>query len=546
MACSRGWQKAGLLLLAIMGFAGGGPAAGDETLHDRIAALQAAGSVQVQDVTLVARDVLPEFYARRDFQPVWTDSRRVDGLLEAFAAAEADGLDPEDYFLTRLREMRPQERAGPPSADFDLLSTEALIRFAYHQRFGKVNPETMDPDWNFAREFAPGADPVALFEALVAAPAPAAELAQKIPRGPWYRRLQQALSRYRAIAAAGGWPVVPDGPTLHAGDRDARVPVLRQRLIASEDLQAGASAGYAEMFDEPLADALRHFQSRHALAVDGVLGATTLAAINVPVSHRIDQLRMSLERARWVLESVPSDFVIVNIAGFQIGVVKSGGPIWSSRVVVGRDARQTPVFRGDMTYLVLNPTWTVPPTILRNDVLPKVKKDLGYLRRENIKVLDRNGRAVDPASVDWGSYSRGVPFILRQDPGPANSLGRIKFMFPNPHSVYLHDTPSKQLFDKPERTFSSGCIRVEDPLRLAELLLDDPAWTRAALEEAIATGKTRTVRLSTSMPVLILYWTATADADGTVRFFRDVYGRDPRLLRALDGEVRIELPELLP
>lgn len=529
------------LVLALAGSAGLADSATD-TIRERIASLQAAGRVEVQGITIGTADVLPEFYARRQFAPSWTDLRRIDTLLEAFAAAGDDGLDPEDYFLSRLRELRAVPGASESSGDLDLLLTEALVRFAYHLRFGKVNPETMDPNWNFAREFAAGTDPVELFSSIVAADSPPAALARAIPRGPWYRQLQQALAHYRALEARGGWPEIPEGPTLRPGERDARVPRLRERLAISGDLETGSSSADAEIYDDALSGALRRFQGRHALAADGVLGKGTLAALNVPVGHRIDQLRMSLERARWVSASVPADFVAVNIASFQAGVVRGGQLVWSSRVVVGRDARQTPIFRGDMTYLVLNPTWTVPPTILRKDILPKIRKDVGYLRRENIRVLDPGGREVDPATVNWTAHAKGAPYTFRQDPGPANSLGRIKFMFPNEHSVYLHDTPAKQLFEKPERTFSSGCIRVEDPLRLAELVLDDPAWTRAALEEAIATGETRTVRLRRPMPVLLLYWTALADADGTARFFRDVYGRDEALLATLNGPVRVDLP----
>jgi murein L,D-transpeptidase YcbB/YkuD len=232
----------------------------------------------------------------------------------------------------------------------------------------------------------------------------------------------------------------------------------------------------------------------------------------------------------------------VNVAGFRVAMVRDNRLVWTSRVVVGRAARQTPIFRDSMTYIELNPTWTVPPTILREDVLPKLKRDPGYLARENISVIDRSGRRIDPQTVNWKAYGRSVPYTLRQEPGPDNSLGRVKLMFPNEHAVYLHDTPAKALFDKPERSFSSGCIRVEDPLALAALVLNDPAWTKASLEAAIATNKTRRINLKQPVPVLLVYLTAVADPDGTTRFFRDVYDRDPALLRALNGAVKIELP----
>lgn len=210
--------------------------------------------------------------------------------------------------------------------------------------------------------------------------------------------------------------------------------------------------------------------------------------------------------------------------------------------MVGRLLRQTPVFRGSMTYLELNPTWTVPPTILREDILPRVRRDPGYLAAENITLLDREGRPVDPYSVDWPNL-RAVPYTFRQEPGPRNALGEVKFMFPNEHFVFIHDTPSRELFRRADRLISSGCIRIEDPLSLAEILLGNPGrWNEQTLKAAIATGRTQQVRLPEPWPVLILYWTAEPDHDGGVRFLRDVYNRDARVLAALDGDVTIELP----
>ena len=335
---------------------------------------------------------------------------------------------------------------------------------------------------------------------------------------------------------------MPTGPALKPGGADPRVSPLRERLGITGDLVA-RGAGSGDFYDADLERAVRRFQDRHALSVDGVIGRQTLAALNVPLQARIDQLRLSLERARWVLESVVPRYVAVNIAGFRAAMVREGNVVWTARVVVGRAYRQTPVFRGEMQYLVLNPTWTVPPGILRNDTLPKVKQDPAYLRRENIRVIDREGRWIDPLSVNWRAYGGSVPYTLRQDPGANNALGRIKFVFPNPHAVYLHDTPARNLFEQPERTFSSGCIRVEDPFRLAELLLDDPKWTRQTLQHAVDAGNTQVVRLE-PVPVFILYFTASVDPDGTLRFYKDVYQRDAGLLAALNGEVRIDLPSL--
>jgi L,D-transpeptidase YcbB len=256
----------------------------------------------------------------------------------------------------------------------------------------------------------------------------------------------------------------------------------------------------------------------------------------VPVHARIRQVRINLERARWVTHDLADTFVAVNIAGAIAYYVRGGDVVFETRVVVGSTSTRTPVFSAPLRYIDLNPTWTVPPGIV-GEVLVSIRRDPGYLQRNGMRVLDRSGRALEPTRIDFSRYTaRTFPYVFRQDPGPANALGRIKFMFPNPHNVYLHDTPARQLFDLEERLFSHGCIRVRDPLRLAELLLADTgAWSHVALEAAIATGRTRTITLPRPVPVLVLYWTASADLHGELHFYRDVYGRDAAVLAALDG-----------
>ena len=211
--------------------------------------------------------------------------------------------------------------------------------------------------------------------------------------------------------------------------------------------------------------------------------------------------------------------------------------------MVGKTYRKTPVFRGDIAYMEFNPTWTIPPTILRQDTLPAIKRDPGYLARKNIRVIDRNGKFVDPATVDWQQYTRGLPYTLRQDPGPKNALGTVKFIFPNEHFVFLHDTPSLELFDRPERAFSSGCIRVENPLKLAELLLNNPQqYPRSRLEAIIKSRKTQRINLEPKIPVVIMYLTAGLNSSGGLMFLKDIYDRDQKVLDALDGPVVIDLP----
>ncbi len=317
---------------------------------------------------------------------------------------------------------------------------------------------------------------------------------------------------------------------------------MRRRLVVTGDLPPGSDLE-SDRYDEILEIAVKAFQGRHGLDADGIAGAKTFEALNVPVQTRINQLRMSLERLRWVDQDVSDDFVAVNIPDYRVFLLRDREIVWSARAQVGKPYRATPIFRGDIQYLELNPTWTVPPGILRNDILPRLKQDPGYVVNKNISVIDRDGRKVDPFSVDWSKYSRGVPYTLRQEPGPNNALGRIKFIFPNEHFVFLHDTPSRSLFDRSERAFSSGCIRIDKPLELAELLLRDPdKWSQEDLQGVLDSRRTQRVNLKPREPVLILYLTASLDLDGSIRFAKDIYGRDAELLAALNGPVRLQPP----
>jgi murein L,D-transpeptidase YcbB/YkuD len=326
---------------------------------------------------------------------------------------------------------------------------------------------------------------------------------------------------------------------------DRRVVALRARLAASPDSvrassPPGSPADLPTRYDDALADAVRAFQRRHGLLVDAAVGPRTLAALNEPIAARIDALRVNLERLRWVFRDLSEEFVAVNIAAFRAVYVADGELRWHARAIVGRPYRQTPVFRDAITYLELNPTWTVPPTILRKDILPRLREDPAYLAAKHLRVIDPNGGPVDSATIDWRSVRAGTfPYLLRQDPGPHNALGRIKFMFPNRHAVYLHDTPARDLFARAERVFSSGCIRIDKPLDLAVALLDEPTrWDRAALQAAIDSGRTQRLRLPRPVPIMLLYLTAYADENGTINFRHDVYGRDAAVLAALDGPLR--------
>lgn len=500
----------------------------------------------INGVEILTQAIILEIYRENGFKPYWTEDRDIRELLDLIEAAPDHGLLPGDYNLSQLRRIWSGRKRNPAAGSApgdDILLTESMLRYGYHRRFGKIKASSMDPNINFKREAFRNQPPGKTLYEILSAPSLQPFIDMAAPSGPYYQRLQHLLAHYRGLADAGGWRTVPAGPTLREGDAGPRVARIRARLAVSGDLGATADRE-SEKFDKELAWAVKAFQTRHGLEADGIVGKQTISAMNVPVEERIDQLRVSLERLRWVKQEDTGTLVAVNIAAYRAFFFRDGELEWVTRAMVGKTYRRTPVFRGDMTYLEFNPTWTIPPGILRNDTLPAIKRDPNYLASKNIRVIDRNGKFVDPQTVDWNRYSKGVPYTLRQDPGPNNSLGTVKFIFPNEHFVFLHDTPHRELFDRPERAFSSGCIRIEDPLKLAELILDDPGrYSRSDLEAVVASRKTQRIVLDESMPVLITYLTASLDMNGNAMFFKDIYGRDRRVLAALNGPVVIDPPK---
>jgi murein L,D-transpeptidase YcbB/YkuD len=496
---------------------------------------RAAGgeALAIEGSAIASQILLPHFYERRHFAAAWSDPTDVDALLEAIRGSESHGLDPADYHLAALESLRPRAAGDPErTAGFDLLSTDALFRLAYHLEFGKVDAKSFDADWNFVHPFPE--DPIAALQGALEAHRVREAVDERAPQTWIYERMRSSLAELRRIAAAGGFPRVPDGPMLRGGDSGPPVAAVRARL-AAEGALAPSEGAADEAFDERLGEALRRFQARNGLDADGTVGARTLAELNVAAAARVDQLRVNLERARWVLHDLPTRFVFVNVPSFEVFYFDDRKVVWRARAQVGREGRRTPIFRAEMKYLVVNPTWTVPSGILAKDILSSGANAGSVVKRKGLRVLDASGREVDPDSVSWGRYSaRNFPYQLRQDPGPKNALGRIKFMFPNPYQVYLHDTPSIDKFEASDRALSSGCIRVEDPFGLADALLrGSDGWTRERLDAVVSSEETTTVWLPEPVPVLLLYWTALPTPEGEMRWFRDLYQRDPKVLAGL-------------
>lgn len=530
---------------------------------------------------------LIEFYQQRSFRPVWTE-KSLTQLIRNIETLESDGLNPQDYSLSHLRTALPivgmrNKDAIPLRVNDELRATGNYLAAIFHLHYGKVDHETQQAKWQF--NLFQLTDVFGESLTLAVEKFQLDSLFQKSrPNNSDYQEWSEGLRLYKHYAIAGGWPSLTNSSTLKPCMFDAQVAVLRNRLritgeytdplpeetlngalnslnaclaiypasssssssstaiSSSESLSSASSThsqssssssslSYDEFFDPRLVDAVKQFQSNHYLEIDGNVGSATKAALNISVQERIDQIRVNLDRARSLLRKLPSDLVLVDLAGFKITYYKDAKSIWESRVQVGMPYRATPLFRSDIHYLTLNPTWTVPPTILRKDVLPKIRKDIEFLNTNNIHVFDSEGTELDPSTVNW--YAPGN-ITLRQDAGNDAALGKAVIRFPNHLSIYLHDTPYQRLFKRSQRAFSSGCIRVEKILELVELLLKEtPGFNQREVDNIIQTGKTRNISLAKRIPVMLAYWTIEFK-DNQLRFKPDIYLRDRIALKALN------------
>ncbi len=531
------------VFMALFLFVASAQAESAQFLKKHLAQIQQQSDYSIGGEVFIGHKLLYEIYSKNQFRLLWHRPDSVKQLFAAIQASSLEGLTPDDYHLKQLRKLQEQRGSGMDyptlAANFDLLLTDGLIRLAYDKSFGKVDPKYLHSEWNLPEKTI-RKDPALAIETAIVSGTVAKTLAALSPVSPIYENLKKALARYRFIAGQGGWPVIPSGPVLKVGSEGGRVSMLRERLFRSGDLSVADRT--SPVFDASLKQAVSRFQQHHYLEEDGVVGKQTLAELNTTAEEKVDQIRVNLERARWILRDIPPTVILVDIAGYTLNYYLDHNLIWKTQVVVGQPYHMTPTFGAEIKYLVINPTWTIPRSIIGRETLPRVQKDPQYLSDHNLRVLDYKGNSIDTAGINWQEYTgKSFPYLIRQDPGPQNALGRIKFMFPNKHAIYLHDTPSRGLFARDKRAFSHGCIRVNDPLTLGELLLanDGQDWSRERIEEVITGRKITTIRLQTPVPVLLLYWTVNITEDNKVLFKQDIYGRDKQLLEALDGTFRV-------
>ena len=463
-----------------------------------------------------SKQLLQGFYLGQNDQLVWTDNQRLSALQSALAQLADDGLDPGNYKLPSTRDLCA-----------DIETSQQYLQALQDLHYGRLPQAKFEPVWHASEV------PQDRQARILALAGPGLNdipraFDQARPQGEMYQNLRRVYARQR-LQPLPQWQPLASGPLLRPGMQDARVPELAKRLF-SEGYLNHLPASVDHTYTNELAAAVKSFQLDHSLQADGVIGAGTLKELNITPRERLEQLRINHERFRWIAQDFEPDSLLVNVPAAQLTVYQNGLPVWQTRTQVGRAERQTPLLKSRVNRLTLNPTWTIPPTIFREDKLPQIRRDPSFLSRQDLQIVDSNGQPLAAQDIDW---DRPGNILLRQGAGPRNPLGRIAIRFPNPFSVYLHDTPSQALFSKGPRAFSSGCVRVESVFQLRDLLVT-PA-EKARTEELLSTGLTHEFRLSRPVPILMTYWTAQASKDGKVTYAPDIYNHDPALIGALAG-----------
>ncbi|MBC7447248.1 MAG: L,D-transpeptidase family protein [Hymenobacteraceae bacterium] len=497
-----------------------------------------------------------QFYRERTGRLAWFRQGEIvpqaDKLLEKVADAKSEGLDPATYRPLTMdvqKKFAALRAAKKGEADPNLIrQTDLALSALYFAYAGDFYKGTVDPHINESVDWSVKRNKIKLYRALQTilqereSTYPYYEFGSLHPE---YDRLRHALSQYRALQKRGGWSTVPAIRKLEPGQTDSvAVPALRRRLLPSAGATAAVGAGttrsasQSALYDPQLVGAVKAFQDRHGLRPDGIVGMGTVEALNVPVDARIDQLLLNMERWRWIPKKLGDRYVLVNIPEYKLHMVDGGREVFDMRVIVGKELKATPIFSDKMEHIVLAPYWGLPVSIVEEEIKPAMLRNPNFIEAEDMELLEGYGakaRPVPASSVDWANVTKeNWKHTLRQRPGPKNPLGPMKFIFPNENDVYLHGTPNAWLFNKEERGFSHGCVRLEDPKKLATYLLrDQPQWTSERIDETVAAGEEKWINLKEYLPVYIVYFTSWADEAGTVHFRDDIYGHDKALEQAM-------------
>ncbi|MEO6396128.1 MAG: L,D-transpeptidase family protein [Devosia sp.] len=481
------------------------------------------------------------FYGARGFEPLWlttaadgkvTFSANADKIVAVFKAAELEGFRPSDYLTADLDVVA----AGSDPAKLAALETafsQSAVRYAQDAYGGRVAPAAVSKLLTITPRRISEAD---MLLKLAASPTPDQILLDLDPKHPEFLLLKAALAKFVDGGVEAETIIIPDGKTLKLGMQDERVPLLRERLaVAAPEIPEGATDAKVDItYDQALLDAVKAFQESLDLTADGVLGAATVAALNGRSDISRDDIVANMERWRWEPDNFGKFHVEVNIPEFRLWIMDDDAEHYTTRVVVGTPTHQTPVFSDEIENIVVNPYWNVPPSIAVNEIKPHLLANPNYLDSQNMEML-AGSKIVNAAAIDW-TQTNINNYHIRQRPGPGNALGAIKFLFPNEHDVYLHDTPSKSLFARSFRAYSHGCVRVQNPMEFAgALMTSNPDISRASLENMFG-PKERWVSLENHIPVHIMYFTLRVDPDGTIRSYGDVYGHNKKLIGLLNAE----------
>jgi murein L,D-transpeptidase YcbB/YkuD len=486
-----------------------------------------------------------QFYAQREFAPIWTKesilTEQAYELRFEIKQAQYDGLNPLDYHLLYLdASLKEAERKKKSDESIDVMTlsnleiilTDAFFALSTDLERGKINPANLKATWSIPRR-ANKVDYGKLLTASLEKQDVRSGLAELYPKTPIYQRGRQLMRELeeRAKQDKLSWKPLKTEKSFKVGDSNPLIQEVRERLAywgyasetESEDLKK---------YDSLLFNVVLKFQQEKGMVADGVLGMVTLAAMNDSPSQLMDKIAVNLERLRWIPnEFFENETIFVNIPGFQLVYRTAKDTLFTTKVIVGTVKHQSPVFTATMSYVVMSPYWNIPPSIARNETIPAIKRNPGYLERSRMEVVNSAGVAVPESSINWSA--RPFPYLIRQKPGPDNALGLVKFMFPNPNNVYLHDTPAKQLFDREVRTFSHGCIRMQNPKDFADLLLGPLGWSPERVKDAMNQPKEQIVNLNKKIPVVIAYLTFFVDSKGKAQFKQDVYNRDSEVLSLL-------------
>lgn len=488
--------------------------------------------------TRAIQDAVAEWYRQRDYAPAWVTragvSPKAQNLLTILTESWRDGLEPRDYNIEKIEQL--WHLPSPANqATLDLLLSEALALYLVDNMEGVSPPPALQKQVYTSSQSLTTKVVLHLKQA-AATDNLAQYIALKQPGHHQYQELKKGLARYHALANSGGFPTVPSGPILEPGMVDTRIPVLIQRLQKEGFLQDRYTPAKKNHYSPRVVAAIRAFQRTFNLPPDGIIGCDTIIALNTSPATLIQRIRINMERWRWVSRQLTGKQILVNIAAYQLTVLNDGKPDLHLPVIVGHLDNKTPLFKKNIRSLVINPYWNVPLRIVEEELLPNQIADPHYFQDNHFRIFEgraENRTEIDPQSIDWRTIGKGIRrYRVRQDPGPQNSLGQLKFIFPNKHNIYLHGTPSQNLFASTNRAYSHGCIRVSQPIRLAHYLLqaNRRPWSLQQIQAVMNSGAHTVVLLDTPIPVQMLYMTVYADPETkTLTFYRDIYTKDTQL-----------------